>query len=541
MSDEEIIIANADMDGDAQATVTKSGASMRILQPGYDDANNDGSHPLTYLQLGAYPSWGTAVEQGDDLLSRVGLTTSSTKFFKDDHRYANGQTATDTTYVRDDGNVQTTSTPQKLTGELLTRGGFRLHTDGNYISTTRGDRIDVIFGNHHLAVLGRTGGSSSDDVWRPAFWESSGGHTVRDDVAQRGRLTQVAWDANRGAYKTYFNTLKGNHTVRFQGPLERVFACDTWVDKVGPTISSDGQTEIAATSARPHEQTDADTKWVNPSAGPGSTWPRAPQTPDFTETIDAKAIVENVKVKPSLGARSSDTAPSAGSITKTRYVASSESRWIHANSVDDLIYADSNAEVHESYGFREALVGGSEDGLYRIDNRWRMKVVVGELSTNTFVTSTDRINPSTDLTDGSAHIDVVGLQAEARVGVKLECTDFAKVKHPSWVEKDFWNGDAWNKSAGTTLMQMFWFGHGLTEYRKVVSTKEAFLGARASVSVSYLKCRWGVDHIDVFPLGARLEMSLFKAIGALVSQNARLTNTDLASFKYTLSGIKAKS
>jgi hypothetical protein len=38
---------------------------------------------------------------------------------------------------------------------LLTRGGWRDHTDGNRVTTTRGDKIEVIQGNYKLLVLGR--------------------------------------------------------------------------------------------------------------------------------------------------------------------------------------------------------------------------------------------------------------------------------------------------------------------------------------------------------------------------------------------------
>ncbi len=535
-------IANADLDGDAQSSVTKSGSSMLIKQTGYDDASSNAAHPLTYLQLGAYPDWGDSQERGDDLLSMVGLTSSTTSFFKDDHRYTNTQTKSDTKYCRDDGNaVVKNKTPQQLTGELMTRGGFRLHTDGNYISTTRGDRVDVIFGNYNLSVLGRTGGSSTADVWRPAFWESSGGHTVRDDVARRGRLTQVAWDSSRSAYKTYFNTLKGNHTVRFEGPLERVFECDTWVDKIGPTATANATTSIAATSDEPHEQTDAATNWVNPSVGAGSSWPRKQEIPDLTETISAGAFKQSLKVTSGMGARSSSSAPKAGSITRTRTVSSSESHFIHADTVDDLVYASSDATVTESYGFREELVTGSGDGVYRTNHQWRMKVMLGELYTNTFISSTNRIGAISDEWDtGAVYTDIIGLQAEARLGIKLECTDFGNVQHPSWTEKGFWNGDSWDSAIGTTY-RMFFFGYGETEYRKVVATKEVFFGARASACVSYLKCRWGTDYLDVFPIGTRLQVSLFKAIGALVSQKMSLIEDDLSSFKYSLSGVKAKS
>lgn len=45
--------------------------------------------------------------------------------------------------------------------QLHSRGGWRDHTDGNRISTTRGDKVEIIRGNYKLLVLGRQDPQSS--------------------------------------------------------------------------------------------------------------------------------------------------------------------------------------------------------------------------------------------------------------------------------------------------------------------------------------------------------------------------------------------
>jgi hypothetical protein len=53
------------------------------------------------------------------------------------------------------GGLTTKQQRQHESSQLHTRGGWRDHTDGNRITTTRGDKVEVIRGNYKLLVLGR--------------------------------------------------------------------------------------------------------------------------------------------------------------------------------------------------------------------------------------------------------------------------------------------------------------------------------------------------------------------------------------------------
>lgn len=57
------------------------------------------------------------------------------------------------------------------TKHLQTRGGWRDHSDGNRISTTYGDKLEVVRGNYKLIVMGR-----QDDVGNAQGHEWSGNH-----------------------------------------------------------------------------------------------------------------------------------------------------------------------------------------------------------------------------------------------------------------------------------------------------------------------------------------------------------------------------
>lgn len=75
------------------------------------------------------------------------------------------------------------SARQAVTAKLHSRGGWRDHTDGNRISTTRGDKIEVVGGNYRLVVLGRERGIMNA-ARQPVLpgWDVSGGHVAKVGV-----------------------------------------------------------------------------------------------------------------------------------------------------------------------------------------------------------------------------------------------------------------------------------------------------------------------------------------------------------------------
>ena len=70
---------------------------------------------------------------------------------------------------------------------LHLRGGWRDHTDGNRITTTRGDKVEIIGGNYKMLVLGRE--ARADD----SGWEASGGHTM-----EIGSYDEITWTEKFG-------------------------------------------------------------------------------------------------------------------------------------------------------------------------------------------------------------------------------------------------------------------------------------------------------------------------------------------------------
>ncbi|MEZ4313534.1 MAG: hypothetical protein R3F14_36385 [Polyangiaceae bacterium] len=77
-------------------------------------------------------------------------------------------------------------------GHLHTRGGWRDHTDGNRITTTYGDKIEIIRGNYKLIVLGR-----QDDIEQAAGRDISGQH-IQDFAYTWPASQRVEWTPEYG-------------------------------------------------------------------------------------------------------------------------------------------------------------------------------------------------------------------------------------------------------------------------------------------------------------------------------------------------------
>jgi hypothetical protein len=116
--------------------------------------------------------------------------------------------------------------------------GWRDHTDGHRITTTRGDKIEVIGGNWKLVSLGRGTGEAS--------LEMSGGVLVDSDIPPGG-ISSVTWRkcttdpaADNYGWKQVEQTAKGNFVERFHGTRREEYFGDELVTIIGsPSQDSD--------------------------------------------------------------------------------------------------------------------------------------------------------------------------------------------------------------------------------------------------------------------------------------------------------------
>ena len=123
---------------------------------------------------------------------------------------------------------------------LHTKGGWRDHSDGNRITTTRGDKVEVIRGNYKLIVLGRQDQAKSST----AGMDISGGQTdtspgglAATSTTDPSTLTAI-FELKQGPdrqYRSWGTTKKGTGTVKLGSdgvtvsvPAQGVTYGETW-------------------------------------------------------------------------------------------------------------------------------------------------------------------------------------------------------------------------------------------------------------------------------------------------------------------------
>ncbi len=264
---------------------------LRIEVPNYDHTSGSDLQPISYIQLGGAPDHShSACERGDDLLELVGLTESATSFYKDDYRYTQDQQHPNTKYhFRDGESDDDTVTPQTLTSQLLTRGGWRDHTDGNRICTTRGDKVEIIGGNFKQIILGRrtktkdAGGLELPDGWRESYWESSGGHHKKSTTNTPGERVNIYWCEDTGTWRTVTETIKGDLYERYSGIIVEEYLGGPIITEIGGEDPKDDIEGASTTISQNQPTEELEEKWINPSK-------RKKERPFISETVYADSI-----------------------------------------------------------------------------------------------------------------------------------------------------------------------------------------------------------------------------------------------------------
>lgn len=462
-------------DGPDYDVVQQAGGQkhLYLTVPNYDDDPNSSTAPRTYLQLGAFPDSSADPRYwGDDMLDLVGVPTSSTAYFKDDHRYVNGQTHPDTKYARWDGVIKDDTTdPLTLTSQLRTRGGWRLHTDGNYLSTTRGDRVDVYYGNYKMVVLGRMDIAGGE--WGETYWESSGGHT-RWATNTQGDLVLVRWNADRSRWRTYEETIKGDLIDRYQGIKEEIYECPRIVTMVGSPDAA--TTDIPGVAKDPHTQATSDAdgaatdhyppayagKWIRPGG-------RKKERPNVTERTYAKDVSSTTKVTSGMATSATECSdstlssldvdgfdlgddldfttgrPPVGAIVSKKSVATSaeEEVFSYGGRVYEKLEVDSGVTITEETGFAPANASSSLTDAVRVDQYNDLLFCFGKVSSDI-----SHIRKAGGYGGWSFNFSLVGAAIDLSFGVTLTVPNFAR-KQGDWFNTEL--GLSWSSNNDITF------------------------------------------------------------------------------------------
>lgn len=274
----------------AQETATDTaGKYFCIDVPDYENTTDSvGSDKQSYLRVGAATTtW--ASEPGADLAALAYLTGPAGRVSATDGGYtlAEGDNAVsalssvyeDVTagdlgdpFIDDQrdrgtgnerpggapGHGQATSDRRAASAKLHSNVGWRDHTDGNRISTTRGDKVEVVYGNYKLIVMGRQA-----DPACAHGWEANGDH-IQDfaDGTMPGASVTAEWVVDT-TYGSDADKSKG--TWLLVNSTERVYQYDrnagnfrtqNWGDLIENYTGSEnpeafGTTDDAGTQGHP--------------------------------------------------------------------------------------------------------------------------------------------------------------------------------------------------------------------------------------------------------------------------------------------------
>ena len=286
----------------SNASVDNAATALLIEVANFNDGVGADNELGSYLRLGAVPSAIRSAYESltsDDTVDDTALTNATGEDlarrvmgFVDDSRFR-GDVDTDF-YTNSNEEMQAES------NYLHTKGGWRDHTDGNRVTTTRGDKVEVIGGNYKLLVLGReqwNNDAQGNDYGGGLHHESSGGITYHYDEVP-GQIIDVRRTEDNGTWKVIEECDVGHFVARYHGKDKDWHAGGPQVTRIG----SRGAYRVATEGADwglvyndygfDDDRDDDFNKPNNASHLTGVAWPGDSTLPSVREEVFADAVIE---------------------------------------------------------------------------------------------------------------------------------------------------------------------------------------------------------------------------------------------------------
>lgn len=216
------------------------------------------------------------------------------------------------------------------TGKAGTKpsAGWRDHTNGDRITTTQGDKLEVIGGNYKLVVLGRTG-----DPGQAAGLDLSGG-LIQDFDAAPGTINEIRWvqDQYDGTWKIFEKTEKGIVHALYHGDVTEEYYGKRYTTIVGSpsaaqhsTVSPDARAMMATTEVE--NPTIVEKVWAKEISS-------STTADKLTDTVHAKTLTETVDVTENW-----TVTTTSGGVWLDKATAETVKRELWGTSVFDLLAA----------------------------------------------------------------------------------------------------------------------------------------------------------------------------------------------------------
>lgn len=227
------------------------------------------------------------------------------------------------------------------TARLRTRGGWQDHSDGNRLTTTLGDKVEIIRGNYKQLVLGR-----QEDFDLAVSTDASGGHLLAQGMHPPG-YTEVKWVKTwDGTWKVtelnektdVHNIVHGNLKEEFYGDTkESITGC---VEDTPPDVDR-SQTSPKTKKNRPDISEKTWAKTITTQTGVGKAIDKISETTEVT-TSETKTTVATLTDTTKVTGTATETVEGPGTLNQYTgttsaplATASSETR---ASTVDDKVH-----------------------------------------------------------------------------------------------------------------------------------------------------------------------------------------------------------
>ena len=260
----------------------------------------------------------------------------------------------------------TSANRQAETLTLLTKGGWWDHSDGNRVTTTSGDKIEIIQGNDKLVVLGRqplpTTARSTTTKADPAYMnlvdnafitDVSGGHFQEQYPSPTPCIKTIEYsqDGTTGEWTLYQDNSLGNLITKYAGRTVDLFQGSSREVYVG--LSPDDKSPPATMPGTTYDPVLTSVTFATSSYTQlGSE--EKPVGWDTTTSSWITSVTGTDEMLPAIGPRSPDTL-AGDSVTKTwaqrvrSYTGSAKSPVIH-------VYAETYANEIETYTLAASIV-----------------------------------------------------------------------------------------------------------------------------------------------------------------------------------------
>jgi hypothetical protein len=359
-----------------------TGKYFHINVPNFNNSSGEAEAMGTYLRLGAVADPGLVASpnappwMGEDLAAEI------TSFIDDDR-------------VRDGcPDFIPPAERQAETSLLHTKGGWRDHTDGNRVSTTRGDKVEVIKGNYRMVVLGRQ--------HEAAGWDVSGGHVGESGITFDGASSiEYTTEDYGGTWVVVENTRKGHVHTAYHGKVFDYY-CGEIVESItgseAPTVGQPNPVVTERTWAESIASYTGSQARMVPMMTQ-ETWAEIISDTTTANTISSATTVLAAMTSTTTAGTMSDATTVTDSITSTTTAATISSTTTATTITDSTTAALISSTTVGS--IRDLIMGDSESTIIGSEN----ETVIGDVR---------------EVTTGSETSMVMGMETSMTLGLKTD-------------------------------------------------------------------------------------------------------------------------